>query len=317
VPASAAADTWGISGPTFLLYFVVAAVLAFATTTGLRWMLRRGQPATAELHPYEIACLSNRELAVTASLAAFRVDDVIEVGSDGLKIISRDPGAQTPLDEAVLHAIDQGTHSRVGTLALHPKVTRALYTLENRLRSQGLMTGDGLRTRYRLATIPLGLVIAIGLARLVSGIAGGKPVLFLVLLLVPVTIGWVALLLIVRLPQLTRAGVRELVAAQTRHRALNPSASPAWSTNGSDDMALAVALFGESALHAYDPEFAQVVTFQSSTGRLSTSSYSTSSSSSSSTSSYSCSYTSSSCSSSSCSSSSCGSSSCGSSGCGG
>jgi hypothetical protein len=85
-----AGDTWGISGPKFLLLYLAAAALAIGATLILRWFARRGRRPGRELSAYETAQLAGGAAwTISAVLAGLHVDGAIKI-SEG-RMLSIDP----------------------------------------------------------------------------------------------------------------------------------------------------------------------------------------------------------------------------------
>lgn len=300
------APTWGISGPAFLLGFSLTAVVLWALALVLRRWGREGRMPVRALHAYELAYLDGGpRRTVTASLAALRQAGTIEAVPGGaLRLTGAPPPAMcTPLDQAILQAVAGKAKTR--DLARHPFVRPCLDQVRAALAAEGLLNGPGARTRIRLAALPLWILLAVGVARVVAGVQNGRPVGYLVTLMILFLV--VALFLLPAQEQ-TKAGRKTILAAQTHYQSLRPTSSPDWASYGPEAAALGVAVFGVTALLSMDPAFAATAEIQHHLGYVASSS---------SGSSYTPTDSGSSCSSSSCSSSSCGGGGCGGGGCGG
>ena len=85
---AAAGDTWGISGTTFILvYLLIAVVVLIATTRVRRNIAARGGRTDVtglESTPYDIAFLNGgADLAVYSALSSMRVDGTIITAGRG------------------------------------------------------------------------------------------------------------------------------------------------------------------------------------------------------------------------------------------
>jgi uncharacterized protein (TIGR04222 family) len=133
-------------------------------------------------------------------------------------------------------------------------VGSALDGLRDDLVRRGLLhsASAGQRRRWAFAMAAL---LALGLARLVAGLSGGKPVGFLVLAMLVVA---ALTVLLVRLAASARTarGDAELAELRAAHPHLSPNMKPDWTANGATAAGLAVGLFGAGALWAADPAFA-------------------------------------------------------------
>jgi hypothetical protein len=135
------------------------------------------------------------------------------------------------------------------------KVQAAAGRIGDGLVAEGLLAGPAERAQARLATVPLLVLLAIGVVRLAAGLQNHRPVWFLVIAMVVVAV--VTAVLWWRRPGLLRAGTAAVEAARTRNAHLNPAMSPSWTTYGAEGAAVGVALFGAAALTGVDPLFAE------------------------------------------------------------
>ena len=99
-------------------------------------------------------------------------------------------------------------------------------------------------------------VIALGLVRLVAGIAGGKPVGFLLLTIIVLAL-MIPLLRIKR--RRTALGDSELRRLKHENSYLSPKLRPAYTSYGPSLAGLSAALFGAGALVLIDPALAGAV----------------------------------------------------------
>jgi uncharacterized protein (TIGR04222 family) len=256
ISAAAAGDTWGISGPNFLLLFVAAAgLLVFATVLhrSIVFAGRRDLPAT-QLTPQQAAYLNGgNRLAVYASLGGLRAAGAVDMAPGRTLTTSGPlPAGATPLDQAVYNAAGQRIRAR--DLVTHQWVLMALGQLHQELERAGLApTREQRRAAHFFPLLLVGL-LALGALRFAAGITAGKPVMFLFVLLIVVAV--VTLMLLAGTPTQTRAARTAVRTLRTQHVHLSPSASPAYRTYGATGAAMGVALFGSAALYSLDPGFA-------------------------------------------------------------
>jgi uncharacterized protein (TIGR04222 family) len=260
VVAVLAGDTWGIPGPTFIVFYVALGAVAIAGTLLVRRLMFRGRTVRRDLHLYELAYLAGGERQVLATaLTGLRAEGAVTVSRERLRLTAAEPAGRGELDWAILRAIPAYEIDRATDLLRSPDVCRALRAIADGLVRDGLVRPADGRSRWTLATFPLWAVVALGVVRLIAGIGAGKPVNYLIAALVLMTV--TALLLTLAYPLTTRAG-RELLAEQTeRYRHLDPEVSPAWDTYGPEGAALAAALFGAGALVSIDPAYAKTMAF--------------------------------------------------------
>ncbi|RZT79906.1 uncharacterized protein (TIGR04222 family) [Micromonospora violae] len=253
---AASGDTWGIPGPTFLRYYLAAAVLVVVITAYHRVRLAVGSTAsmTADpLGPQQVAYLNEGpQLAVHAALGGLRGSRAIGVRPDRrLTTAGAAPTGLTPLEQAIHWAAHQ--HARAGDLPRDERVRIALDQIRDGLEQRGLLTNDAQRARARFWATILAVLLGVGVFRLVSGLFNDQPVGYLLLTLVPLLI---ITLLLRRAPMLTRAGRAALRSVRRAHAHLAPASAPAYTTYGAAGAAMGVALFGTAALWALDPGFA-------------------------------------------------------------
>ena len=97
-------------------------------------------------------------------------------------------------------------------------------------------------------------VAGLGLVRLLAGIANAKPVAWLVVAFIVVTIA--AVILLASAPRRTRRGDRTLAALRDDNHVLAPKERPDWALYGPAGAALGIGLFGMCAVWASDPAIA-------------------------------------------------------------
>ncbi|WP_327142787.1 TIGR04222 domain-containing membrane protein [Nocardia sp. NBC_01327] len=318
-PHPAAADTWGISGPTFLSLYALAGILAALYGFGRRAMVLRdargAQTSAHALSPTETAMLFDDRRPVLTGLAQLRGYQLINsAGATTRHLTATEEQALDPVSQS-LHAHLIGSANR-NVLTLDAVARDPLTALRNSLTDRGYLIGPEQRNSLLLAAFPLGALFLFGVLRVIAGLANRHGVGYLILVMVVVLI---CTLLILRPPRLTRLGRRAADESVRRNGHLRPHNTPAYSAYGPDSAALATALFGATVLVSLDPALAHATGalwagggFTGSGGGYSGSNCSSSDSGSSGSN---CSSSSSGCSSSSCG-SSCGGGGCGS-GCGG
>src|SRR5262249_45259256 len=144
-------------------------------------------------------------------------------------------------------------------LLTHPEVRSVLDRAEGELISAGWLLGPAQRRNVRLGALFMFAVLALGILRAAAGSANGRPIGYLVLVMIPVAI---AALLLLRAPY--RTGGAQALLARMRNSSghLRPNQSPSWSTYGPAGAALGVGLFGAMALWAADPAFANAAEIQ-------------------------------------------------------
>ncbi|MFE9918774.1 TIGR04222 domain-containing membrane protein [Micromonospora sp. NPDC005553] len=259
---AASGDTWGISGPTFLRYYIAAAILLVAIVAYQRFRLAVGSSGamTADpLGPQQVAYLNGGpQLAVHSALGGLRGSGAVAVRPDRrLTTVGAAPTGLTPLDQAIHWAAHQ--HSRVRDLPQDERVRVALHQIRNGLEERGLLTNDAQRARARFWATLLIALLGLGVLRFVSGLFSGRPVGYLLMTLAALLI---VTLVLRRVPMLTRAGRAALRSVRRQHTHLAPASAPAYATYGAAGAAMGVALYGTASLWALDPGFAEQAEIQ-------------------------------------------------------
>jgi uncharacterized protein (TIGR04222 family) len=246
-------------GPQFLMFYAAAFVAALIVAGLLRRFLRKpdDEPApgaTAKIDPYQAAYLAGgKESAVNAAIA-----DLLQRGHLELQTATRTlkigehrlpPGAhplEVSLRDTVVSAKGEGAPVR----DVRRGAWRALNALEAGLIDSELLVGFGQRMIARLVPFAVAMSVpAIGLIKLSIGLERGKPVVFLVILLVISTV--ISLFAFLRRPFRSRRGDRLLDRLRREHADLQKKA---WDPRfeGLDKpgpaLAMGVALFGLSVL---------------------------------------------------------------------
>ncbi|KAB2342959.1 TIGR04222 domain-containing membrane protein [Actinomadura rudentiformis] len=257
MPLAAAGDTWGIAGPVFLWgIFIPAALVLIVIVVLIRRTIAAGQETTRELHPYEAAYLTGgRTRVIGTALAALRAHGAIESAGGGQVRATETPIPDAaPVEVAVHEVIRESGEIRIRDIPDDLRVLNETASLKASLEREGLALGDGDKTAIRLASLLLWGLLAVGVARLVSGISNSRPVGFLIVAVILLTLVCLGFMVV---GSKTRAGRAALKATRDRLGHLHPSANPAWATYGPSGAAFGVALFGTAALMSFDPAFAE------------------------------------------------------------
>jgi uncharacterized protein (TIGR04222 family) len=265
--AAATADTWGISGPEFLLvYLVIAAAVLVAGTRARRALADpRATSPVGDLtaRPHDIAYLNGgAELAIYSALSAMHLRGTIAVGGKGLVSGRGRPAPDADGLEKAIH-FTAGTPVQRRRLPFHRPVQTALLVIEERLVATGLLLSEDQRRRIRRVGFWMLGVAGLGLVRLLAGIAEARPVGYLLVALVVVTA--IAIVQLAVAPRRSRLGDRTLAGLRANHHALAPSMRPDWHVYGPAAAALSIGVFGTSALWASDPAFAEEIAAQRAT----------------------------------------------------
>jgi uncharacterized protein (TIGR04222 family) len=255
--AAAEGDTWGISGPDFLqIYLMVSVALVILASLNRYLANNTGASITAQSHrsraPEEVSYLSGGpRLAVIAALAALRVTGAVDATRGRLRAVGPVPPDAGMLAQAVHDAASRGVHQK--DLIQDYRVAARLDLVRESLESAGLLLGEGRRRRARLGAYALLALTLLGLVRLGAGLANGRPVGWLVVLVI---VTGIVTVLQFRLPLVSAEGRNLVRRARTENAHLSPSYGPSATVYGVTGAAMAVALYGSAAMWASDPAFA-------------------------------------------------------------
>ncbi|HET9141879.1 TIGR04222 domain-containing membrane protein [Actinophytocola sp.] len=216
-------EPWGISGPLFVvLYDVIFAGSVILMLLVQKVLTRAGSGRgadTAELDVYEAAHLAGgvRRLVDTA-IAALAIRGLVHVSRDGRLTVTGDAGGAGPIETAVATELRRNPlRSVVYAMVRNAPAVRAV---DRRLRSRGLLLGGSRALLWRLVAVPPVVVFAIGILRLVNGLALGRPIESLVLSLL-LSLGvliWVFFTMRSQDRQVTPLGRAVLDRLRLRHR---------------------------------------------------------------------------------------------------
>jgi uncharacterized protein (TIGR04222 family) len=249
-------DTWGISGPRFLLlYLVLLAVAVLAVVLHRRWVLAAdGAAVPARLDLYEIAELNGGGALVATTAVANLLRGGHLASSSRRRsqparlVTGTAPGPDAhPVEWAVYQQVAAGPNRRLREVQAGLEGSTALAAVRQRLRLGGLAPTPEQRARCRAAVLWFLPLLVLGVARVVAGRANGRPVGFLVALLV--VTGVVAARFLLRVPDATGLGRRTLQRLRAEQPRPAAGASPA-------ELTLGTALFGAGVLWAADTDTA-------------------------------------------------------------
>jgi uncharacterized protein (TIGR04222 family) len=258
--AAATAETWGISGSTFLPAYLLIAVTIGAA--GLRARMALADPGASSpvgdltTRPHDVGYLAGGgELAVWSALCAMHLGGTLRATDGSVQAVGRLEPTADELEKAI-HAT---AGSPVGRrrLMFHRSVQPVLGAIEDRLVAGGFLLSDDRRRRIRRVGFWMLGVAAVGLVRVLADVAEARPVGLLVPVLLIVTA--VAVVQLARAPRRSRHGDRALAVLRAEHRALAPEREPDWRAHGPAGAALGIGLFGMGALATSAPRLAREI----------------------------------------------------------
>lgn len=269
VVTSSPGETWGISGPTFLVLYPLLGFTLLWALSRLLTPYRHGPTTwmgtTRSLTPVEWGMLSRDDGAVTAALAELLADGWLQVHGDRVVATRQGSGTlATPMHGAVLLAVrERDGRVTMDEIRRHPAVQRELVALRGLLEGRGLIATRRQQRGWDLYYAGLVAWFALGAVRLVVGLRRGRPVGYLVAELITFAVV-LALVLAFRRDRMTKVGAealndavklnRDLAVRMPSRRQRTAPRPPA-----PRDLGLAVGLFGTAALFVAAPAFAETI----------------------------------------------------------
>jgi uncharacterized protein (TIGR04222 family) len=254
-----------LTGPQFLLFYIAA----MAAATILAALLRRpagsgddiaGRRITVD--PYEAAYLRGgpRQAIETAIAMLVQIKALKALKANRALSISG------PLP-ANAHWFEQSLYSKVGpppginisAACQSSLMNSSTHRIAENLKKYGLIIPDS-RWRPRLAISMLALIatVALGVAKIQVGLSRGRPVGILVFLVIVTAI--IALGFFFARPPVTKLGKRALEQLRQENAALEATARTEPQRLATGDVALALGLFGISALAFNDDSWTDLTT---------------------------------------------------------
>lgn len=246
-------NVFDYSGPTFLRFFIPAALVGFAVAHLLRRFMARphGEPHRTDLQldPYELAYLAGgAQRVLQAALISLHARGAISIESHDTVRVARASEPEQPLHdiEVLVWGSLPEDKKLVKLDAVRDALGAATEQIEARLLSAGLLSAAH-REATLAATFVASVVPAIGALKILVGLSRGRPVAFLVMLCAASAV--VVTLLVSRWRRQHRSGrgQRTLTKLQELHpRAEFTASSDADGSTGNP--AMATALFGLAVL---------------------------------------------------------------------
>ncbi len=242
-------NPFDLPGPEFLAFYAALALVAGSGTWWLRRLLLGPDgpvdPRITDLHPYEVSFLSGgMERAVESAVSNLVRQQYLQVTPEKRELtVHKKLYAHPHPLEAMIHSEANG--ATVEELVKTAQPLRA--RLEQKLHQLELIPDGSTLGRISLCSwvIMLG-VLAVGMTKVVIGIQRERPVGFLFLLCLFVL--GAALFFGLRKPHRTPRGDTALERLRRRNEALRTSVCANASVLAGSDVALAVGLFGVTAL---------------------------------------------------------------------
>lgn len=254
-----------LKGPDFLAYYISYALAVFAVALVARWLYKSSvgdDPVLARWRPgvypreadaYGIALMRGgaKEVANTV-LGRLFSSSLIEISDRVLRRCAT-PGSWPsldPIESEALRVVDQALVAAQAEKMVRAGIEPYIRVLADDLERQGLIPTPGQREVYWwICGVALAAVSGLGAAKLVVGLARGRNVEYLVILLALFSgLGWYLL----KPPLRTRFGDKYLSWLKDSHRGLMNLLS----SGHRDDireMALIAGIYGLNTLPVFNP----------------------------------------------------------------
>lgn len=249
--------TWGIDSAQFLTAYASICVAA----AGAVWWQRRhaigprerGCDPLPELGPYELALLAGGpQLAITSTLARLHHDKLLRIQqkSGAMKVAGELELAADPLEQAAFEAVRRAPGIRIEALRRAVEESEALTAVSARLAEAGLLLDEEQAARVRALWIVGALLTLLGIGGIAAGPGGDTATVCTAAIVLVVATA--TLWLFRQRPLATERGRDVLDRHRTQSEELHRHPVAARG-------AMAVALFGGSALWNVDPATASAL----------------------------------------------------------
>jgi uncharacterized protein (TIGR04222 family) len=273
-------NTWGISGPYFLLLYAGLFIAAWTVVLAARRRIAApagpaAVPGQRELGLYEAAMLNGGgRLALAAAACRLKQARRLRLDRDVGTVVAlgRLPANADPVEEWLYTRVKGSAAGASDVLGERP-AEPVLGPIRDGLRERGLILTGRQTASMRWQVLWFAPLLALGVLRVVAGTANHKPVLYLVLLMLLSLALAISLCLPRRgvsassisrlfcLPRITSAGARALAGMRAAPGGEGGSAVP-----GRAGLARTVALNGLGAVALADAAFAAMLGVRSGSG---------------------------------------------------
>lgn len=245
---------YDLRGPQFLCFYLSLLCLAVLATFSIRKRLRSpnddGGPEALDIDPYEVAALVSEARAADTVIAhlAERGHIWFDGGTKRVVRVDTEAGPRHPFERSV--------HDIPSSCPLPLAVLRELAAgqasgLSERLFRRGMLCGPRERTLASGSALGvLGFVFLVGVPKVFVGLARGRPVLGLLLLLGMTSL--IALILAMHPPRRTLRGERVLQRLANEHVSLRTTAQAGGAGLNGRELVMALGLFGLGAVQALE-----------------------------------------------------------------
>ena len=257
-------NPFDLTGPLFLvLYVTLLAAAGFLAYMLRAWAVGREGDSHQLLRAdqfqdpnfrgfsfdaYEVAYLNGgQKLAIETAIAALVQSNSLHLSffDNTLSTVAGSPGGSHPLEKTVYRLVASGEVVTVKVIRL--KAAAAAGEAATRIKRLGLViSGDGRIIAHIVPVLIMGALLLFGLTKVLIGMWRGRPVGFL-LVLCAIT-AYIGFRLYKAAPLRTTAGDQTLERLKRENAALESTAASKPEGLAPGDVALAMALFGMTAL---------------------------------------------------------------------
>ncbi|WP_309891922.1 TIGR04222 domain-containing membrane protein [Archangium sp.] len=239
------------SGPQFLMGYAVFLVVAFVAARVCQHLLRTPAeppgPSELDMDPYEVAALQDLDTVTQTVVATLVRNGQLSIADGNLRVTSELPSDAHRLEKAVYRKVkhDEGATPT----ELHAAVKIEMAALERALHLRGfLLPREQARRLMWTSLLIFTAALGLGVLKVLIGIGRDRPVAFLVFLLLFATGLGYSILVTSGNSRRSRRGDAALKLLREENQPLLVTVASEGPALSSGHLAMAVALFGTSAL---------------------------------------------------------------------
>jgi uncharacterized protein (TIGR04222 family) len=251
-----------LPGPKFLLFYVVTLAIAVIIATLLRrWLGSSGEDFSVRrvtVDPYEAAYLrGGAQQVIDTAIAMLVQSRVLKVSKTELSFRSPHVAASHPVEQAILKTIPPKAGLDISKVKASLPLRDEINRTAERLKMSGLVLSDGRWRKARKApALVILTVLLFGIAKILIGVSRDRPISFLLALCI--LTGIIALWFHNNRPDVTPLGKTVLKQLKEENAALEMAARTQPQRLAGGDVALALGLFGISALAFADDSWSDL-----------------------------------------------------------
>lgn len=239
------------SGPQFLMAYSVFLVGAFVAARVCQHMMREpiGTPERFELDldPYEMAALQGVDYVTHTAVTTLVQNGRLRIEDGDLRVAAELPSNAHRVERAVYQFVKQDGDAT--NTELRSAAQPEMHALERSLQQRGFLLAPEQAQRLRWTSLLIfTAALGLGVLKMLIGLSRDRPVAFLVMLMLFASILGYSVLLMSSTRRLSRRGDEALKLLRQQNQPLLMTATTEGAALNGTHLALAVALFGTSAL---------------------------------------------------------------------